>query len=263
VNYQGGGQLTDVGKGFQLSNSLKNKKERFADKSIFDILEKILRLIHILTAFLWFGTILYVHLILKPTYASQGLPRGEVKVGLISLLIMPATGFALFYLKGFSFPLLLSSRFGVLLLIKITIFFIMAWSALVVVFLIGPRLKKIKKDAISAQTNLTMDELSIFNGKDEKSAYVGFKGKIYDVTNSSLWDHGIHMQRHQAGQDLTEIISQAPHEEDKILSRPQVGEMKEGGGPSLNKSYKKIFYIMAYVNLSFVFVISLILALWR
>jgi len=31
--------------------------------------------IHFLTAIFWFGTILYVHLILKPTYAVGGLPR--------------------------------------------------------------------------------------------------------------------------------------------------------------------------------------------
>jgi len=29
---------------------------------------------------MWFGTILYVHLLLKPAYAARGLPRGVLLV---------------------------------------------------------------------------------------------------------------------------------------------------------------------------------------
>lgn len=38
--------------------------------------------LHTLFGVFWFGTILYVDLILKLGYASRGLPRGEVKLGL-------------------------------------------------------------------------------------------------------------------------------------------------------------------------------------
>lgn len=48
--------------------------------------------VHLLVGILWFGTILYVHLILKPAYAAHGLPKGEVKVGLFSMAVMAATG---------------------------------------------------------------------------------------------------------------------------------------------------------------------------
>ena len=37
--------------------------------------------LHLLTAVMWFGTILYVHLLPKPAYASRGLPRGGLIVG--------------------------------------------------------------------------------------------------------------------------------------------------------------------------------------
>jgi len=48
--------------------------------------------LHLLTAVFWFGTIFYVHLVLKPAYASKGLPRGEVRVGLASMAVMAVTG---------------------------------------------------------------------------------------------------------------------------------------------------------------------------
>jgi hypothetical protein len=41
---------------------------------------------------MWFGTILYVHLLLKPAYASHGLPRGELIVGWGSIALIAVTG---------------------------------------------------------------------------------------------------------------------------------------------------------------------------
>jgi len=40
-----------------------------------------------------------VHLVLKPAYASKGLPSGEVKVGLVSMAVMAITGSVLTYYK--------------------------------------------------------------------------------------------------------------------------------------------------------------------
>lgn len=44
-------------------------------------------LLHILASFMWFGTILYVQIMLRPAYAAKGLPKGEVAVGLLSMAI--------------------------------------------------------------------------------------------------------------------------------------------------------------------------------
>ena len=71
------------------------------------------------------------------------------------------------------------------------------------------------------------------------------------------------MQRHQAGADLTDILSQAPHEEDKILNMPEVCKLSMQTATPKGEGHKKVFYFMAYMNLVFVFVITLILALWR
>src|SRR5512133_968858 len=71
--------------------------------------------VHIVTAFLWFGTILYVHLILKPAYAAQGLPRGELRLGWTGIVSIAVTGTILTLARIDSWQALWQTRFGVLL----------------------------------------------------------------------------------------------------------------------------------------------------
>ena len=66
----------------------------------------------------------------------------------------------------------------------------------------------------------TLDELSKFNGKEGRPAYVTHKGKVYDVTESSQWIDGDHLG-HAAGEDLTEQMEIAPHGED-VMERMKV-----------------------------------------
>ncbi|WP_022851887.1 DUF2231 domain-containing protein [Limisalsivibrio acetivorans] len=65
------------------------------------------------------------------------------------------------------------------------------------------------------------EELSKFDGKEGRKAYVGFKGKVYDVTESRLWKEGQHVKRHYAGRDLTEDLEKAPHA-DEVFERFEV-----------------------------------------
>ena len=68
--------------------------------------------------------------------------------------------------------------------------------------------------------SFTMTELSSYNGKSGKRSYIGFKGKVYDVTESSQWLDGDHLG-HEAGQDLTDAMDIAPHG-DEILSKMKI-----------------------------------------
>jgi predicted heme/steroid binding protein len=68
----------------------------------------------------------------------------------------------------------------------------------------------------------TLDELSQFDGKNGRPAYVGYKGKVYDVTDSDQWLDGDHMG-HMAGQDLTEEMDIAPHADDVMEKMKAVG----------------------------------------
>lgn len=259
----GGGALTEPGKGYLLSVRPATAHNAVSRGNAARIIKLVFGYIHIITAFLWFGTILYVHLVLKPAYASQGLPRGEVKVGLFSMATMAVTGAVLTYYRISSLKLLVSSKFGILLLAKISIFTIMVSSALYVVLVIGPKLKKKKILQPVKSGELTLAELAGFDGAEGRPAYVAFKGKIYDVSRNTLWPEGSHMKRHQAGVDLTASLSQAPHGADKILAMPEIGHLSMDKGAPPQEAHQKVFYVMAYMNLGFVFVIALILALWR
>ncbi|KUG22136.1 hypothetical protein ASZ90_008106 [hydrocarbon metagenome] len=64
------------------------------------------------------------------------------------------------------------------------------------------------------------ETLSKHDGKEDRNAYVAVEGKVYDVTGNRLWKNGVHMNRHQAGNDLTEAITASPHGKD-VLSKIQ------------------------------------------
>ncbi len=72
----------------------------------------------------------------------------------------------------------------------------------------------------------TIAELNEFNGKNGKPAYVGYKGKVYDVTVSDQWLDGDHLG-HMAGQDLTEEMEIAPHSGDVLERMKTVGILAE------------------------------------
>ncbi|MCI0921080.1 cytochrome b5 domain-containing protein [Sphingobacterium rhinopitheci] len=58
----------------------------------------------------------------------------------------------------------------------------------------------------------TKSQLALRNGQDKPAIWVAFNGYIYDVTESRLWNKGKHYE-HWAGQDLTEELKDAPHNE--------------------------------------------------
>jgi len=60
---------------------------------------------------------------------------------------------------------------------------------------------------------MTLEKLKQYNGNNGQKAYVAYKGKIYDVTHSPLWENGMHQGMHEAGIDLTDAMANAPHGE--------------------------------------------------
>jgi predicted heme/steroid binding protein len=63
---------------------------------------------------------------------------------------------------------------------------------------------------------VTKEELASNDGKNGKPAWFAYKGKVYDVTESSFWMDGQHMGMHDAGKDLTEELDMAPHSSDNF-----------------------------------------------
>lgn len=261
----GGGELTPEGEGYAIflggeESSAAANSEKSRSSEIFRF---IVGYLHILFGFFWFGTILYVHLILKPAYASRGLPRGEVKLGLVSMVVMGVTGVILFSYRVPDPSILLTTRFGILLLIKIVLYLIMVCSALFAVFVLGPRLRRKRFQGETTDSGtMTLDQLAQYDGKEGRKAYFAYQGEIYDATGSPLWKNGSHMGRHQAGFDLTEVLSQAPHGEDKVKALKKVGDLSVEEAQGMTPQ-QKVFYAMAYMNLGFVLLIILVLACWK
>ncbi|MCQ1535215.1 cytochrome B5 [Methanosarcina sp. KYL-1] len=74
----------------------------------------------------------------------------------------------------------------------------------------------------------TAEELAAYNGKDGTKMYVAYKGKVYDISDSYLWEDGAHQGLHDAGQDLSEVMDdEAPHGPEVFENYPIVGTLKE------------------------------------
>ncbi|NTW99628.1 MAG: cytochrome B5 [Geobacteraceae bacterium] len=258
----GGGELTAAGKSFA------GTRQAGTEHSSTGVLAKWFRLaigyIHFLTAIFWFGTILYVHLILKPAYAASGLPRGEMRVGIASMVVMGITGAILTFHRITSFDTLFHTRFGILLFIKIFLYLVMVLSALFVITVIGPRLKAKRKEPVptDATGDFTLENLASYDGKEGRPTYFAFEGKVYDATQSPIWKQGVHMGRHNAGTDLTEALTHAPHGREKVTALATAGALIAAAS-RVAPLHERVFFFMAHMNLTIVFGIVLILSLWR
>ena len=259
----GGGELTPAGKEFKATLATHTQGHNVV------LLNKGIRFVagylHLLTAILWFGTILYVHLVLKPAYAAGGLPRGEVRVGVLSMVVMGLTGAVLAHYRVSSLDMLLHTRFGILLIAKVSLYLVMVVTAFVVVTVIGPKLKAKKRGeagTLAERGDLTAEQLTSYDGKEGRPAFFGFEGKLYDATASKLWKQGVHMGRHNAGMDLTEALKLAPHGSEKVAAMPEVGALVADAARRA-PLHERVFFFMAYLNLTIVFLIVFIIALWR
>lgn len=69
----------------------------------------------------------------------------------------------------------------------------------------------------------TADDLAGYDGREGRKAYVAYEGTVYDVTDSSMWGDGEHMD-HYAGRDLTAEHADAPHDV-LVTGFPAVGTL--------------------------------------
>ncbi|MCX7770237.1 MAG: cytochrome B5 [Proteobacteria bacterium] len=251
---ESGGGLTKEGELF-----LKTELRPSGLKRVFRIL---IYYFHFLFGVLWFGTILYVHIILKPSYASKGLPRGELILGWISIVVMGLTGLILTLFRIKDFAELYSTHFGIILSLKIFLYIFMVTSAFVVTFILGPKMKgKNVKASLEKKDKMTIEDLEFFDGKEGRNCYIAYRGEIYDVSNSKLWKNGMHMARHQGGNDLTEALKLAPHNADVLNRFQKIGILVSS---SIQKSGPvKLFFVLAYINLVIVFLIIFLITLWK
>jgi predicted heme/steroid binding protein len=212
------------------------------------------------TAFLWFGTILSVHLILKPAYAAKGLPRGELRLGWAGIVSMGVTGTILSLMRIDSWHSLFGTRFGVLLCVKIGLFLVMAATALLVTFVIGPRLgKKRGRAPHPGRGVFTPGDLEQFDGREGRRALVAVQGRVHDLAGGEVAG-GSHFQRH-AAERPDRGLAQAPHG-GKLAAFPAVGTLASSADDR-PAPHERGFFFMAYLNLGIVIAILSVITLWR
>jgi predicted heme/steroid binding protein len=71
----------------------------------------------------------------------------------------------------------------------------------------------------------TKSQLALRNGQDKPEVWVAYQGLIYEVTKSRLWRDGKHYE-HWAGQDLTDELVDAPHNEKVFDKFKVIGRLK-------------------------------------
>jgi predicted heme/steroid binding protein len=260
---EGGGALTTTGLSFAAAGY------RWPPRGGYRVLgtlrhsvRLIVGLLHIVAAFLWFGTILYVHLMLRPAYASKGLPRGEVMLGLVSMAVVGTTGALLTASRIAGLEVLVDSPWGRVLSGKIAIYLVMVTTAAVAVFLVGPRLKHAQGRAVVPPDGVYDPEtLAAFDGGDGRPARVAVRDVVYDVSTLPRWRGGTHI-KHAAGRDLTGDLARAPHDASMLERAQRVGTFDPSRRPR-KTPVQKAFYVVAYLNLGLVFVVLFLLAWWR
>jgi predicted heme/steroid binding protein/uncharacterized membrane protein len=73
----------------------------------------------------------------------------------------------------------------------------------------------------------TPQQLSFYDGRNGKPAYIAVDGIVYDVSESKYWENGIHQDMHYAGVDLSSEINESPHGRDVLKKLPRVGVLRE------------------------------------
>jgi len=68
----------------------------------------------------------------------------------------------------------------------------------------------------STSKKFTLEELKQYDGRNGRPAYIAYKGKVYDVSESILWIGGDHQGQHEAGKDITDEMKFAPHGEETL-----------------------------------------------
>jgi len=78
----------------------------------------------------------------------------------------------------------------------------------------------------SAERKFTLEELKQYDGRDGRPAYIAYKSKVYDVSDSFLWIGGDHQGQHEAGKDITNEMRFAPHGEEMLEKVKQIGVLE-------------------------------------
>ena len=216
------------------------------------LLRDLLLWMHLVAVVAWLGAIIFVHVIQTPRVAGQGIPRHYLYLAWPSIAAIALSGTLLTLDDITGFSQLTDSRWGTLLLVKIFIYLVLVAVATTATFVLSPRLAR--------QSESEDDQFTKLHERAKAAGVVtaSYDGVVYDLTESRIWRSGRHARRHAAWTDLSGQIAEAPHGLEVLERFPVVEGAKPPAFPA-----QRVFVVFAYGNLALVFLILLVVAIWR
>ena len=269
---EGGGALNATGSAFARGGHqwpIPAKLEgQAAPSTSTRALRLIVGYIHLVMAVVWFGTIFYIHIVVRPQTLTSGIPRTERRLGWIAIGTMAGTGTVLTLLRYRETGDVFAGTFGTVFVIKLAQFGLLVAGATIATAVLDRRMRtdaRSKASAPSSAEATATESLGSLDGKESRKAVVAVEGQLYDVTASRMWAGGVHARRHQAGQDLTQALKGAPHGAEVLQRVPRIGVLQAAAGTESRRrpSAHRAFVAMAYFNLVLVAGILLCVAWWK
>ncbi len=247
---------------FPISSSVLEKAERL-QQPWHKTLRFIIGYLHLLAAVIFFGAIFYIHIFVRPTRLSGGIPKAERMLGLSCMGLLTLTGIYLTWARMDRWEQFWDNTFGLMLAIKIALFILMIAIAMVAIIFVHRKMKAEIQPPSSPET-ITRENLSRFDGAEGRPAYFVHAGQLYDASQSPKWKAGRHFGKHTAGADLTEALKGAPHGVEVLERIRHLGPMATGAsGPEKLTPARKTFVVLAYINLALIFLILACISVWR
>jgi predicted heme/steroid binding protein/uncharacterized membrane protein len=250
---EGGDTLTSQGEAFVAAGYILDHSVR--PTSWRGVLKLLSGFLHVTASIIWFGAIFYIHIFVKPTSLTGGLPRNERILGFVCIIIVGITGAILTVLRVRSLEEFWTTTFGIVWLVKVSFFVIMVLIAAVAATRLNRRMRE-------AQKTDKGGSLAEYNGKEGKPAYIVFENDLFNVSQSKMWRNGVHMGRHYAGKDLSSAMADAPH-------GTEVFERVTKIGPAPSQKVEKrtpaatAFVFMAYFVLFCMLMVIFCVAYWN
>jgi predicted heme/steroid binding protein len=228
---EGGGELSAQGIAYARGGyqwPVPEGVESYTPSRGMRLLRLLVGYIHLTVTVLWFGTIFYIHIVVRPQQLTTGIPRLQGLIGWVSIGLMAVTGIVMTLYRRLETGAVFVGAFGTVLIIKLVLFGAMVLLAAIATVVLTPRLQRAVRSQVvlgSATSEITSETLPLHDGQEGRRAVVAVSGKLYEVTASRLWRNGLHIKQHQAGQDLTAALKGAPHSAEVLEKVPVIGEL--------------------------------------